>query len=203
MPTASKRLAMVLLDSSIAMMPLPAATIAWAVSASCSMLMCRVVSRIGWQPERGGIIAALRVSRCFSRDPGAPGRGDSHRAAWSGQSRLQAPARPRSEAVNGAQPDPAVEEVEIAVEVGLAAVGADLARRVVERESPALPGKPLDAEAAEPYIGIDAAGIGGEPPGIGRQAPVGIAGRHPAPAAAQARHRQIRGDLPALAVADH
>src|SRR4249919_2398729 len=107
---------MVLLDSSIAMIPLPAATIAWAVSASCSMLMCRVVSRIGWQPERGGIIAAPRVSRCFSRDPGAPRRGDSHRAGRPrpGQRRLQAPARPRSEAVNDAQPQSAVEEVEIA-----------------------------------------------------------------------------------------
>ncbi|KAG0923772.1 hypothetical protein G6F31_019376 [Rhizopus arrhizus] len=39
MPTPAKRLAMVAVDSSIAMMPLPGATMAWAVSASCSMLM--------------------------------------------------------------------------------------------------------------------------------------------------------------------
>src|SRR5207342_3342031 len=98
------------------------------------------------------------------RDPGAPRRGDSHRAGRPrpGQRRLQAPARPRSEAVNDAQPQSAVEEVEIAVEIRLAAVCRDLARRVVERESPAFPGKPLDAEAAEPHIGIDVADIGGE-----------------------------------------
>src|SRR5690606_39567418 len=39
MPTASKRFLMVLVDSSMAMMPLPAATMAWAVSASWSILM--------------------------------------------------------------------------------------------------------------------------------------------------------------------
>src|SRR5690606_9292679 len=39
MPTPAKRLAMVPVDSSMAMMPLPGATMARAVSASCSMLI--------------------------------------------------------------------------------------------------------------------------------------------------------------------
>src|SRR3970040_1528710 len=46
MPTPSKRFLMVALDSSIAMIPCPGATMAWAVSASCSML-------IGHPEERG------------------------------------------------------------------------------------------------------------------------------------------------------
>src|SRR5262245_11781504 len=41
MPTPAKRLAQVAPDSSMAMMPLPGATMAKAVSASCSMLMGR------------------------------------------------------------------------------------------------------------------------------------------------------------------
>src|SRR5690606_18050763 len=53
-PTASKRFLMVLVDSSMAMMPLPAATMAWAVSASWSMLMGRFRG-CGWEP---GIIPA-------------------------------------------------------------------------------------------------------------------------------------------------
>src|SRR5688572_26731650 len=39
MPTPSKRFLIVALDSSIAMMPLPGATMAWAIAASWSILM--------------------------------------------------------------------------------------------------------------------------------------------------------------------
>src|SRR5690349_5783059 len=60
MPTLAKRLAIVALDSSMAMMPLPAATMAWAVSASCSMLI-GVLTALG----KGGIIPPL------PRDAGA------------------------------------------------------------------------------------------------------------------------------------
>src|SRR3970282_869985 len=56
MPTPSKRFLMVALDSSIAMMPLPGATMAWAVSASCSML-------IGRPEERGKPLIIASTSR--------------------------------------------------------------------------------------------------------------------------------------------
>src|SRR5690606_10189509 len=51
MPTPAKRLAMVPVDSSIAMMPLPGATMARAVSASCSMLIVAGLRAGGGPPS--------------------------------------------------------------------------------------------------------------------------------------------------------
>src|SRR3569623_705808 len=59
MPTASKRFLIVLVDSSIAMMPLPGATIAWAMLSRSSMLMNDSVQtgrghRNGFAPPQAG-----------------------------------------------------------------------------------------------------------------------------------------------------
>src|SRR5690606_20848901 len=91
MPTPAKRLAIVPEDSSMAMIPLPGATMARAVSASCSMLILGNSGRATWPPSiavrprrgpRGSLgdavgaaIAAIDPDRGYSRSH----KGRSHR----------------------------------------------------------------------------------------------------------------------------
>src|SRR5204862_7913781 len=93
MPTPSKRFLMVSFDSSMAMMPLPAATMAWAVSASWSMLMAR---RLGGEAGNYSGLAAsiefngLRFGGPWWREAGC---GSAYSCPQSGQVPVDAPER--------------------------------------------------------------------------------------------------------------